>query len=67
MAKLAAPMIARAGRLSSPFNEGISVSQADWAREAKANPALNSKDRQERSEAIRKEVLGGSLKKYRRR
>ena len=69
MAKLAAPMISRAGSdtRSSPFKEGISVPPAAWAREVKANPALASNNRKERSEAITKSVLGGSLKKYRKR
>lgn len=73
MSKLAAPFVSRSsgsrGRsiTSSPFNEGISVPPADWAREAAKDPALNSKDRKERSEAITKSILNGALSKYRRR
>jgi hypothetical protein len=69
--KLAAPYVAKGtgGKrgLSSPFNEGISVPQAAFNKAAAKNPALNSKDRQERSEAIKKEVLKGDLAKFRRR
>lgn len=69
MGKLAAPMIARGTRdvSRSPFNEGVSVPQADWDRLAAKNPALNSRDRKERSEAITREILKGDLAKYRRR
>lgn len=65
------PAVSRAGSgralMSSPFNEGISVPPAEWAREVAANPALASRDRKERSEAISKAILGGSLAKYRGR
>lgn len=67
--KLAAPYVARGSRQTSrsPFNEGVSVPQKDWDAIAKRKPALNSKNRKERSEAIQKEILGGELAKYRRR
>lgn len=68
--KLAAPYVSRGGRRSkaaSPFNEGISVPQAEWDSAAARNPALNSRDRLERSEAIARETLHGELAKYRRR
>ena len=68
--KLAAPYVARGGgrhKSSSPFNEGVQVPQGDWDALAKKNPALNSSNRKERSEAITKEILTGDLKKYRRR
>lgn len=65
------PAVSRAGSgralMSSPFNEGISVPPEAWAGEVAANPALASRDRKERSEAITKSILGGSLAKYRGR
>ena len=70
MAKLAAPMVARAtrdGRTASPFNEGISVPQKDRDAAVKRNPDLESKNASCRTAAVRKEVLGGELAKYRRR
>jgi len=72
VAKLAAPYLAkgtggRRGLSSSPFNEGVSVPRADWDRLARDNPALESRDRKERSAAIEAEVLGGALAPYRRR
>ncbi len=68
--KLAAPMISRSGGRTpsaSAFNEGVQLTQAQWAREVQKNPALESKDRKERSEATKKSILTGSLAKYRRR
>ena len=70
MGKLAAPMIAKAtrsGRSASPYNEGVSVPQAEWDKVARKNPAINSKNVQERGEAVRKEILKGDLAKFRRR
>lgn len=70
MAKLAAPMISRIATRSkadSVFNEGISVPQAEWKEAVKRNPALDSKNKQERAEATKKAILGGELAKYRRR
>jgi len=70
--RLAAPYIAKGtggkrGLSSSPFNEGVSVPQADFDKAAAKNPALKSKDRLERSDALKKEILSGNLAKYRRR
>ena len=69
--KLACPYVARSGagrRISaSVFNEGVSVPADAWAREVKANPALASSDHKEASEAKRKSILTGELKKYRQR
>lgn len=69
MTKLAAPYVGRGSRAGarSAFNEGISVPAEAWAKEVSANPALASSNRKERSEAITKETLTGSLAKYRRR
>ena len=41
--------------------------QKDWDDIASRKPALNSKDRKERSEAVTREILNGELAKYRRR
>ncbi len=72
MAKLAAPYVSkgtggRRGLSHNPFNEGVSVPRDEWDRAARKNPALNSKDRHERSEAVTKSILGGELAAYRRR
>ena len=71
MAKLAAPFVSRRGggrsATASVFNEGVQVPNADWARAVAVNPALESTDKVERAEATRKEILSGSLAKYRRR
>jgi hypothetical protein len=71
MAKLAAPYVSRRGggrsAAASVFNEGVQVPEADWARAVAANPGLESKDKAERAETTRKEILTGSLAKYRRR
>ncbi len=69
MAKLAAPYIAKGTKrtTASPFNEGVSVPQAEFDKVAEKNPALKSKDRKERSEALTKEILKGDLAKFRRR
>lgn len=68
--KLAAPFVSRSGgrsKAASVFNEGIQVSRDQWAKEVARNPALASTNTAERTEATRKEILGGSLAKYRRR
>ena len=66
--KLAAPMIGgRRSASASVFNEGVSVPQADWDRITARNPALVSKDVTEKSEAMRKAILQGELRDYRRR
>lgn len=67
--RLAAPMIAKGSRSlqRSAFNEGVQVPQKDFDEIAARKPALKSKDRLERSEAMTKEILTGELKKYRRR
>lgn len=66
---LSAPMIGRGGLnpSRSAFNEGVSVPRAEWQKLAARNPALDSADRKERSEAITREILSGSLAPYRRR
>ncbi len=65
------PAVSRAGSAralsSSPFNEGISVPKDAWAREVAKDPALGSRDRAERSEAITRSILTGDLAKYRGR
>ena len=72
MTKLAAPYVARGsggrrGLSSTPFNEGVQVPQAEFDKAAAKNPALKSKNRLERSEALKKEILKGDLAKFRRR
>lgn len=66
--KLAAPYLAKGSRATtrSAFNEGIQVPKAKFDKIAANNPALNSKDRLERSEAMKKEILTGELAKFRR-
>ena len=68
--KLAAPFVSKSGgrnKASSVFNEGISVPEKDWISAVKRNPALESKNAQERAEATRHAILKGELGKYRRR
>ena len=68
--KLAAPYVSKSGgrnKASSAFNEGISVPQAEWDKAVKRNPALESKNKAERTEATRKAIQGGELAKFRQR
>ncbi len=67
--KLSAPFVSRRGGRSkdTPFNEGVQVPQAEFDRLAEKNPALKSKNRLERSEALTKEIKHGELAKFRRR
>ena len=71
MGKLAAPFVARSAgggrKARSAFNEGVSVPRAEWDKLAARDPALNSRDKGERTEAVRKSMLGGELAKFRRR
>ncbi len=71
MGKLAAPFVARSAgggrKARSAFNEGVQVPQAEWDKLAAQNPALNSKNKAERTEAVRKSMLSGELAKFRRR
>lgn len=72
MSKLCAPYVARGtggrrGLSSNPFNEGISCSQQQFDDAASRDPALNSRDRKERSEALTKSITSGELAQYRRR
>jgi hypothetical protein len=68
--KLACPYVSKSGgrsKSASVFNEGVQVPQGQWDAITARNPALVSKDAQERTEATRKAILGGELAKYRRR
>ena len=50
-----------------PFNEGVQVPEAEWRKIVKRNPALESKNIHEKTEATRHEILKGELAKFRRR
>ncbi|SFL44742.1 hypothetical protein [Shimia aestuarii] len=67
MAKFPCPYVAKGSRAltRTAFNEGVQVPNAEFDKLAAKNPALKSKNRQERSEALKKEILTGELQKYR--
>jgi hypothetical protein len=62
-------MVSRTGgkALRSSFNEGISVPEAAWKQEVARDPALASRDKGERYQALKRSIERGELAKYRGR